>query len=86
MTQTAPAPPTEAPPVRVAVAQDAEALPARDADAAEPVISFKNLHFYYGSFRAVKDISIDVRRAADHRTHRPVRLRQVARCCARSTG
>ena len=61
MTQTAPAPPTEAPPVRVAVAQDAGALPARDADAAEPVISFKNLHFYYGSFRAVKDISIEVR-------------------------
>ena len=61
MTQTAPAPPTEAPPVRVAVAQGTEALPARDADAAEPVISFKNLHFYYGSFRAVKDISIEVR-------------------------
>ena len=61
MTQTAPALPTEAPPVRLAVAHDTEALPARDATAAEPVISFRNVHFYYGSFRAVKDISIDVR-------------------------
>ena len=61
MTQTAPAPPTEAPPVRVAVARETEAVPAREADATEPVISFKNLHFYYGSFRAVKDVSIDVR-------------------------
>jgi phosphate transport system ATP-binding protein len=61
MTQTAPAPPTEAPPVRVAVAQDTEALPARDATAVEPVISFKNVHFYYGPFRAVKDVSIDIR-------------------------
>src|SRR4029453_7734438 len=60
-TQTAPAPPTEAPPVRVAVAQDTEALPARDATAVEPVISFKNVHFYYGPFRAVKDVSIDIR-------------------------
>jgi phosphate transport system ATP-binding protein len=64
MTQTAPAPPTEAPPVRVAVAQDTQALPARDATAAEPaepVISFKDVHFYYGSFRAVKDVSIEIR-------------------------
>ena len=61
VTQTAPARPTEARPVRLAVAHDAEALPARDATAAEPVISFRNVHFYYGSFRAVKDVSIDVR-------------------------
>jgi phosphate transport system ATP-binding protein len=61
MTQTAPAPPTEAPPVRVAVAQDTEAIAARDAVVAEPVISFRNVHFYYGSFRAVKDVSIDIR-------------------------
>ena len=61
MTQTAPARPTERPPVRLAVAHDTEALPARDATAAEPVISFRNVHFYYGTFRAVKDISIDVR-------------------------
>ncbi len=62
MTQTAPAPPTEAPPVRVAVAApDAGALLTPDAEAAEPVISFRNVHFYYGTFRAVKDISIDVR-------------------------
>ena len=61
MTQTAPARPTEGPPVRLAVAHDTEALPARDATAAEPVISFRNVHFYYGSFRAVKDVSIDVR-------------------------
>jgi len=60
MTQTAPAP-TEAPPVRVAVAQDTEARAAREVVAAEPVISFRNVHFYYGSFRAVKDVSIDVR-------------------------
>ncbi len=61
MTQTAPAPPTEAPPVRVAVAQEAEAVPARAAESAESVISFKNVHFYYGSFRAVKDVSINIR-------------------------
>ena len=61
MTQTAPARPTEAPPVRLAVAHDTQALPAQDATAAEPIISFRNLHFYYGSFRAVKDVSIDVR-------------------------
>jgi phosphate transport system ATP-binding protein len=61
MTQTAPARPAEAPPVRLAVAHDTEALPARDATAAEPVISFRNLHFYYGSFRAVKDVSIEIR-------------------------
>jgi phosphate transport system ATP-binding protein len=64
MTQTAPAPPTDAPPVRVAVAQDTQALPARhatSAEPAEPVISFRNVHFYYGSFRAVKDVSIEIR-------------------------
>ena len=61
MTQTAPAPPTEAPPVRVAVAHDTRAFRAADADAAQPVISFRNVHFYYGSFRAVKDISIEIR-------------------------
>jgi phosphate transport system ATP-binding protein len=64
MTQTAPAPPTESPAVRIAVAHDAEAAGATAAEAAEPaepVISFRNLHFYYGSFRAVKDVSIDVR-------------------------
>ena len=62
MTQTAPARPTEAPPVRLAVAQEAEALPVRAGEPAESVIiSFKNVHFYYGSFRAVKDVSIDIR-------------------------
>ena len=85
MTQTAPAPPTEAPPVRVAVAQDTEALRARDAAAAEPVISFKNVHFYYGSFRAVKDVSIE---SASRRSPRSSGHRAAAsrRSCARSTG
>jgi len=61
MTQTAPAPPTAGPVVRVAVAHDARADAAAEAEPAEPVISFRHLHFYYGTFRAVKDVSIDIR-------------------------
>ena len=61
MTQTAPPPTAEAPPVRVSVTQDTRMDPPRDAEAPEPVIQFRNVHFYYGSFRAVKDVSIDIR-------------------------
>ena len=61
MMQTAPPPTAEAPPVRVSVAQAGQIDAPMDAEAPEPVISFKNLHFYYGSFRAVKDVSIDIR-------------------------
>ena len=31
---------------------------------------------YYGTFRAVRDVDMDVAAAPDHRHHRPVRLRQ----------
>jgi phosphate transport system ATP-binding protein len=62
MTQTAPPPPSEAAPVRLAVAAPATTSEAEvERPIEEPVLSFKNLHFYYGSFRAVKDISIDIR-------------------------
>ena len=63
MTQTAPPPTAEAPPVRVSVATEERAGDQRDGatPAAEPIIRFRNLHFYYGTFRAVKDVSLDVR-------------------------
>jgi phosphate transport system ATP-binding protein len=63
MTQTAPPPTAEAPPVRVSVATEARAGDQHDGatPAAEPIIRFRNLHFYYGTFRAVKDVSLDVR-------------------------
>ena len=62
MTQTAPPPSAEAPPVRISVAQPG-AADQRDGQtpAGEPIISFRNVHFYYGTFRAVKDVSIDIR-------------------------
>ena len=62
MTQTAPPPTAEAPPVRVSVAAATRATDDRDGDAptAEAVIQFRNLHFYYGDFRAVKDVSISI--------------------------
>jgi phosphate transport system ATP-binding protein len=63
MTQTAPPPATEASPVRVPVAVEPSVDGQRDSatPAEEPIIRFRNLHFYYGAFRAVKDVSIDVR-------------------------
>jgi phosphate transport system ATP-binding protein len=62
MTQTAPPPTAEAPPVRVSVATVTRATDGRDGETptAEPVIQFRNLHFYYGDFRAVKDVSISI--------------------------
>jgi phosphate transport system ATP-binding protein len=62
MTQTAPPPSAEAPTVRVAVATEGRAADQTDGEtpSTEPIIRFRNLHFYYGTFRAVKDISIDV--------------------------
>ena len=53
--------------------------------AAEPSISLRTCRFYYGAFRAVKDVTIDVPEPADHRAHRPVRAAARPRCCARST-
>ena len=63
MTQTAPPPSAEASPVRVPVAAEPSVDGRRDGatPTEEPIISFRNLHFYYGTFRAVKDITIDVR-------------------------
>ncbi len=57
MTQLAP-PPDVAP---IHVRMDAESLAqAGSEDVAESVIRFEDLHFYYGAFRAVKGVSIDV--------------------------
>ena len=39
-----------------------------------PVISAKDLNLWYGDFKALKGISLDV---GDHRTDRSLRLRQV---------
>ena len=63
MTQTAPPPSAEAPPVRISVATQGRPADQRNGDTpdAEPIIQFQNLHFYYGTFRAVKEISIDIR-------------------------
>ena len=60
-TATAPDPtdaPTDgtAPSVRIATSASGSATPATVA----PIISLKDVSFWYGSFRAVKDISIDV--------------------------
>ena len=63
----------------------AEAL-MPDATATPTVISLQDVSFYYGAFRAVKDITFDVHGAPDHRDHRPVRLRQVDAPADRSTG
>ena len=48
--------------------------------------SSRTCRCYYGSFRAVRDVSIDVAPARGHRADRPVRLGQVDRSCGRSTG
>jgi phosphate transport system ATP-binding protein len=60
VTQTAPPPVDTGPAVRVNIAQTPREEAESDLQQGEPVIQFKHLHFYYGSFRAVKDISIDV--------------------------
>jgi phosphate transport system ATP-binding protein len=60
MTQTAAAPAPQPPAVRVAVSTDGR-VADESTEAVAPVIAFKDIHFYYGSFRAVKDVSIDVR-------------------------
>jgi phosphate transport system ATP-binding protein len=38
------------------------AAEAAEPDVHEPIITLRDVHFYYGSFRAVKDISIEVAR------------------------
>ena len=42
-----------------------------------PVISAKDLNLWYGDFKALKSIFAGRGRAGDHRTHRPLRLRQI---------
>jgi len=63
MSQVAPAPPSDAPVIRVRVGPEGQpattGTTSSEPDAA-PVISFEDLHFYYGSFRAIKGVSIDV--------------------------
>ena len=52
----------------------------------EVVVELRGVSCYYGSFRAVKDVSVDRRQARGHRPHRPVGLRQDRRCSGPSTG
>ena len=40
-----------------------------------PVISAKNLNLWYGDFKALKNISLDVGEREIHGPHRPLRLR-----------
>ena len=57
----------------------------REAETAvEPVIRLQNVHFYYGAFRAVKDVTIAFEPKTHHRAHRAVRAAASRRCCARS--
>ena len=49
----------------------------RRGAALEPIIRLEGLSFYYGAFRAVKDVSIAFEPKQHHRPHRPVGLRQV---------
>ena len=58
---------------------DAGANMALDEDMASlpTAVSLRNVHLYYGAFRAVKDVSLDIPKNRDHRAHRAVRLRQV---------
>jgi phosphate transport system ATP-binding protein len=58
MTQLAP--PPAAPPIRVRMDADTLSGGTGVEPNAEPVIRFKDLHFYYGAFRAVKNVSIDI--------------------------
>jgi len=61
MTQTATAPPADATEVRVPVSSEPSSGQAAESIAEEPVLSFRSVHFYYGTFRAVKDVSIDIK-------------------------
>jgi phosphate transport system ATP-binding protein len=61
MTQTATAPAADAPGIRVPLSAEPTAEPAPEHASEEAVLSFRNVHFYYGEFRAVKDVSIDIR-------------------------
>jgi phosphate transport system ATP-binding protein len=61
MTQTATAPAADAPEARVPLSPEPAADTAPERAPEEPILSFRNVHFYYGEFRAVKDISIDIR-------------------------
>jgi phosphate transport system ATP-binding protein len=54
------APATGAAPARPTVATATDATRAQDASTAAPVLRLQDLHFYYGGFRAVKDVSIDI--------------------------
>ena len=40
-------------------------------------MSIRDLDFFYGKFQALKDVELRHRRAARHRVHRPIGLRQV---------
>jgi phosphate transport system ATP-binding protein len=61
MTQTVAPPPADAPEVRIPLSTEPAGGLASGTAPEEPVLSFRNVHFYYGAFRAVKDVSIDIR-------------------------
>jgi phosphate transport system ATP-binding protein len=49
--------------IKVDAAPAAQSTPSAgegSAPAVDPIVEFRNLHFYYGSFRAVKDINIAI--------------------------
>jgi phosphate transport system ATP-binding protein len=54
--------PTEAVPPDIAIRMEQPPEADRDDPAAAPAVQFRGLHFYYGKFRAVKDINASIRR------------------------
>ncbi len=57
--------------------------PAKTSFAETDKVVVRNLNFYYGQTRALKDVSLNLYQGSGHGVHRPVGLRQVdALACA----
>ena len=62
---------------RFAPSTDAPA-PSRGSRATgEPIFDVRDVHVYYGEHRAIRDVSMQIAPARDHRADRPVGVRQV---------
>ena len=70
----------------IRVATDAGPGNAAARTPGEIVVELRDVSCYYGSFRAVKDVSDHRGEARGHRPDRPVRLRQVDPAADASTG
>jgi phosphate transport system ATP-binding protein len=57
----APAPGTAGPTINLQIDDASRPEPGNAAGGeSEPVLSFRDVHFYYGAFRAVKDVTVDI--------------------------